>query len=172
MSSAGAISIFYRFFSLVNKQVGVVKRVKKKGYRKSVIVSTFDVFLPVFLSRLFSRLSSHSSRSRAYFFSLAWLHSCPAINSRESGWPRPSAYLCLLSPFLSRTWGSRVRVEKMTTRTASLLHASYSQREAAVPLGSTPRPGPTGKNRFLRRALPFLLASSLFAPHESASTPL
>lgn len=31
-------------------------------------------------------------------------------------------------------------------------------------LGSTPRPGPTGKNRFLHRALPFLPASSLFAP--------
>ena len=31
-------------------------------------------------------------------------------------------------------------------------------------VGSTPRPGPTGKNRFLRCALPFLPASSLFAP--------
>lgn len=39
-------------------------------------------------------------------------------------------------------------------------------------LGSTPRPGPTGKNRFLRRALPFLLASSLFAPRECLDSSL
>lgn len=39
-------------------------------------------------------------------------------------------------------------------------------------LGSTPRPGPTGKNRFLRRALPFLLASSLFALRECLDSSL
>lgn len=104
------------------------------GNSNRLIAYTWSSFFR-FSSLGFSRVSS---RSRAYFFSLAWLHSCPAINSRESGWPRPPAYLCLLSPFLSRTWGSRVRVEKTTTRTASLLHASYSQRKAAVPRFDAP----------------------------------
>lgn len=90
-----------------------------------------------------------------------------------------TAYLCLLSPFLSRTWGSRKRVEKTTTTTRTTAsrwpyHRRHRRRRRCCmqvilggrlrSLGSTPRPGPTGKNRFLRRALPFLPASSLFAP--------
>lgn len=88
---------------------------------------------------------------------------------------RLPTYLCLLSSFLSRTWGSRERVEKTTTRTASLtvpppppplLHASYSRREAAVPRFDAPtwpnwkKPVSSSRSSFFACILAFCAASA------------
>lgn len=80
-----------------------------------------------------------------------------------------------ISPFLSRTWGSRERVEKTTTRTASLtvpppppplLHTSYSRREAAVPRFDAPtwpnwkKPVSSSRSSFFACILAFCAASA------------
>lgn len=116
-----------------------------------------------------------SSRPRTLVFSRPQCGFTRALRARVWVAATATAYLCLLSPFLSRTWGSRKRVEKTTTRTMASRWPYHRRRRRRLccmqvilggrlrSLGSTPRPGPTGKNRFLRRALPFLPASSLFA---------
>lgn len=112
-------------------------------------------------------------RSCAYFFSLAWLHSCPAINSRErervGGRDRRHTYAFYLL-FYPEPGAAAYALRRRRRGRRRCMQVIL--RGKLRSLGSTPRPGPTGKNRFLRRALPFLLASSLFAPRECLDSSL
>lgn len=119
----------------------------------------------------FSSLGSSrvSSRSRAYFFSLAPLVSRDKLK-RVGGHDRRHTYAFYLLFYPEP--GAAAYVLRRRRRGRRRCCMQVILRGKLRSLGSTPRPGPTGKNRFLRRALPFLLASSLFAPRECLDSSL